>query len=114
MLNGKPARRGNHVLRITAEDGAGNRATPIPFAVVRVRYVELGRNRVIARPGTHFAILVLADAPEVSWRFAGGRGVARTRNGRTTLRLRAPVKPAVYNLFVSAAGHSDKSVVVVG
>ncbi|MEA2387122.1 MAG: hypothetical protein QOJ22_1296, partial [Thermoleophilaceae bacterium] len=27
---------------------------------------------------------------------------------------RAPAKPDVYNLFVSASGHSDKAVVVVG
>ena len=104
------ARPGNHVLRISAQDAAGNRATPFPFAVVQVRYVRLGRDRVLAKPGTRFAILVLSDAKQVSWLFARGHGTARPG----TLEFRAPRKRGVYRLYVGAAGHSAKAVVVVG
>ena len=33
-------RAGNHVLQVSAQDPAGNRAKPFPFAVVQVRYVD--------------------------------------------------------------------------
>ncbi len=104
------ARPGNHVLEISAQDAAGNRAKPFPFAVVTVRYVRLGRTRVLVKPGGRFAVLVLADAPTVDWLFNGGRGVAHPG----TLHLRAPSAPGVYRLYVQAAGHSAKALVVVG
>jgi hypothetical protein len=111
--NGKVAGRvvapGNHVLRITARDVAGNRAKPFPFAVVQIRYVSLGRDRVLATPGGRFAILALSDAASVSWRFNQRRGVAQPG----TLRFKAPRKPGVYRLYVSSGGHADKALVVV-
>jgi hypothetical protein len=109
-LGGRAARPGNHVLRATADDAAGNRAESTPFAVVQVRYIRLGRSRVLAKPGTRFAILALSDAPQVRWRFARARGVARTG----TLRFRAPRKPGVYRLYVSSGDHAAKALVVVG
>ncbi len=109
-FDGRAARPGPHVLRITAEDVAGNRAKSFPFAVVTVRYVALGRSRVLAKPGTHFAILVLADAPRVNWLFNRARGV--TSPG--TVKFRAPKKRGVYRLYVSSGGHSAKALIVVG
>jgi hypothetical protein len=108
-IGGRVAAPGNHVLRISAEDVAGNRAQPFPFAVVQIRYVRLGRDRVLAKPGGYFAILALSDAEQVSWLFNRRRGVARPG----TLRFKAPKKPGVYRLYVTAAGHSDKAIVVV-
>jgi hypothetical protein len=108
------ARAGNHVLTASARDAAGNVAEPVPFAIVRIRYVALGRDRVVARPGTHFAILVLADAPVVRWRLAGREGTAATAGGQTTLRLRAPGRGGVFKLYVSASGHAAEAAVVVG
>jgi hypothetical protein len=108
-IDGRAARQGNHVLRATAEDAAGNRARPIPFAIVQIRYVKLGREQVVARPRTHFAILALSDAEQVSWLFNRARGVARPG----TLRFRAPAKRGVYRLYVSAGGHAAKALVVV-
>ncbi len=115
--NGKIDRRvvapGNYVLRAAARDAAGNTSKPFAFAVVTVRFVLLGRTRILAKPGSRFALLVLADAPRVSWLFARGHGTARTGNGKTTLHLRAPRKRGVYRLYVGASGHAAKALVVV-
>ena len=64
---------------------------------------------MITTPGGRFAILALSDAEQVSWLFNRRRGVARPG----TLRFKAPKKPGVYRLYVTAAGHSDKAIVVV-
>ncbi|HEY7536960.1 MAG TPA: hypothetical protein VH721_03140 [Gaiellaceae bacterium] len=109
-FGGRTARPGPHVLKVTAEDVAGNRAEPFPFAVVTIRFVGLGRPRVVAKPGTHFAILVLSDAPRVSWLFNRVRGV--TSPG--TVRFQAPRKRGVYRLYVSASEHAARALVVVG
>lgn len=108
-LGGRPARPGNYVLSASATDPAGNQAKPFPFAVVTVRYVELGRTRILAAPGTRFAVRVLTDAPVVTWRLNGGRGESRSH----TLHFRASRKPGVYRLYVEAAGHAAKALVVV-
>lgn len=109
-INGRLARPGNHVLEISAQDAAGNRAKPFPFAVVTVRYIRLGRTRLLVKPGGRFAVLVLTDAPSFDWLLHGRRGTAR----HGTLHLRAPAAPGVYRLYVQAAGHSAKALVVVG
>jgi len=109
-IDGRLARPGNHVLEISAQDLAGNRTKPFPFAVVTIRYVALGRARVVVRPRGRFAILALADAPRVEWRLRGRHGVARPG----TLHLRAPAATGVYRLYVPAAGHAAKALAVVG
>ena len=109
-IDGRLARPGNHVLEISAQDVAGNRTKPFPFAVVTVRYVALGRTRILARPRGRFAVLVLADALRVDWLFNRGRGSAQPG----TLRLRAPAKTGVYRLYVTAGAHAAKALVVVG
>jgi hypothetical protein len=109
-IDGGVARPGNHVLEISAQDRAGNRTKPFPFAVVTIRYVALGRTRVLARPGRRFAVLVLADVTRVEWLFHPGRGSARPG----TLKLRAPKKRGVYRLYVTAGAHAAKALVVVG
>jgi hypothetical protein len=103
------ARPGNYLLESSATDTAGNRAEPTPFAIVQVRYVALGRKRVIARPGGRFAIRVSTDAPTVRWKLHGRTGVAR----RGTLHLRAPRSKGVFKLYVIANGHAAKAAVVV-
>jgi hypothetical protein len=108
-IRGRLVRPGNHVLEISAQDAAGNRTAPFPFALVNVRYVALGRTRVLVRPGGRFAILALADARQVEWRLHGAHGLARPG----TLRLRAPTRRGVYRLYVTAAGHAAKAFVVV-
>jgi hypothetical protein len=109
-IDGHLAKPGNHTLQISARDTTGNRAKPFPFAVVAVRYVALGRTRILVAPKRRFAVLVLADARRVDWLFNRGRGSAAPG----TLRLRAPAKRGVYRLFVSVRGHAAKALVVVG
>jgi hypothetical protein len=109
-IDGRVVRPGNHVLEISAQDAAGNRAKPYPFAVVTVRYVVLGRSRVLVRPRGHFAVLVLADAPRVEWVFARAHG----ETGPGTVRFRAPAKRGVYRLYVTVGEHAAKALVVVG
>jgi len=108
-LDGQPVLPGRFVLYAAAEDVAGNRSKPVPFALVQVRYVVLARSRVVAKPGARFAIRVSTDAPTVEWRLHGRSG----RLPRGTLRLRAPRAPGVYHLFVIAAGHAARATVVV-
>ena len=98
------------MLEISAEDLAGNRAKPFPFAIVAIRYIQLGRTRILVQPKAHFSVLVLTDATRVTWLFNRSRGEAR----HGTLTLRAPKKPGVYRLYVEAAGHAAKALVVVG
>ncbi len=109
-VDGRLARPGNHLLEIAAQDAAGNRSKPFPFAVVTIRYLQLVRTRILVRPGGRFAVRVLTDAKTVSWLLDRGRGSVDSH----TLRLRAPVKPGVYRLNVTAAGHTVKALVVVG
>jgi hypothetical protein len=101
---------GNHVLEIAAQDAAGNRSKPFPFAVVTVRYVELGRTVIHVQPSRRFAVRVITDAKQVSWLFDRGRGTSRSH----TLKIRAPRKKGTYHLFVSAVGHTARATVVVG
>ena len=75
-----------------------------------VRYIALGRTRILVRPGARFAVLALTDAPSVSWLFHGARG----QSPHGTLRFRAPKRGGVYRLYVTTGGHSAKALVVVG
>jgi hypothetical protein len=108
-LNGVPARLGNHVLSISASDVAGNVTKPFPFAIVQIRYITLGRTRILVRPGARFAVRVSHDSPTVSWLLHGRHGTATG----VTLHLRAPRKPGVYRLYVTASSHTAKALVVV-
>ncbi len=106
---GRAPRAGVYVLEGAAQDVAGNRSEPYPFAVVQVRYVALGRKRIVARPGGRFAVRVSTDAPTVGWRLGGRTGVAR----RGTLELRAPRSRGFHRLYVWANGHAASAAVVV-
>lgn len=113
-IGGRVVPTGKYVLTVSAQDTAGNLSKPLPFAVVTVRYVVLGRTRIVVRPGARFAILVLADAPHVETLFNGGRREFATRRGHVTVRLRAPSATGAYRLYVTASGHAARALVVVG
>jgi hypothetical protein len=108
-FNNVPAKPGNYVLSISASDLAKNVTPKFPFAIVQIRYITLGRTRILVRPGARFAVSMSHDSPTVSWLLHGRHGTARG----VTLHLRAPSKPGVYRLYVTAATHSAKALVVV-
>jgi hypothetical protein len=76
---------------------------------VRVRYVELSRERIEVAAGKRFSVRVLADAPSYRWLFAGEKGSGR----RQVLVLRAPETPGTYFLYISVGGRADRAEVVV-
>lgn len=105
----RPLAPGRYVLGVAAQDRAGNRSAGKPFAIAQIRYVTLARKRVVVRPGGRFALRVSTDAPRVEWQLHGRSGTLP----RGTLRLRAPKRPGVYHLYVTAAAHTAACVVVV-
>lgn len=109
LRNGRALPAGRYRIGVGAEDEAGNR-TELIEEVVRIRYVELGRDLVRVRTLRRFGVRVIADASSVRWRFAGGTGKAEPG----VLVLRAPRRPGRYQLFVEANGHGVRAVVVVG
>src|SRR5262249_55162537 len=75
-LNGKPVRPGTYLLRLGAQDPAGNVSRPVKAGRVIVRYVELARTSLEAKPRTRFGVDVSADR-RVAWRLDGRTGPAR-------------------------------------
>jgi hypothetical protein len=108
-VKGDALRPGSYLLSVAAQDVAGNRSRPYPFAVANVRYVSLGRKRVVVKPGSRFALRVSADAPTVSWRLHGRTGVAKPG----TLHFRAPRSHGVFFLYVFVGNHAARCAVVV-
>jgi FkbM family methyltransferase len=76
-VDGRGFRAGTYELALGAEDPAGNlarRTEPVPL---RVRYVSLGRSRVLVTGGRRFAIRVSSDARRVRWQLGARSGSAR-------------------------------------
>jgi hypothetical protein len=109
-VGGRPVRPGLYSLSLVAVDLAGNRSEPVQAGAVRVRYLELGLDRISVRAGTRFGVRVRTDVRRYRWLFAGRRG----RSSARYLILRAPAKPGRYRLFVQSRGRGDQALVVVG
>jgi len=108
-VNGRPVRPGIYELRLRALDRAGNRSHRTRASAVRVRYVELARERVEVVAGRRFGIRVSTDATSYRWLFAGERGIGRAR----VLVLRAPDTPGTYAVYVRVGRRADRAEVVV-
>jgi len=106
---GEQLPEGVYTLRLVARDIAGNLGPRSGSRMVRIRFLDLGRDRIVTTPGGRFAILVLTQARRVEWRLGARSGTARPG----TLRLRAPVLPGRYTLRVEANGHVQRAAVVV-
>ncbi len=106
---GEQLPEGVYTLRLVARDLAGNLGPRSGSRTVRIRFLDLGRDRIVTTPGGRFAILVLTQARRVEWRLGARSGTARPG----TLRLRAPVLPGRYTLRVEANGHVQRAAVVV-
>jgi len=108
-VGGRPARPGVYEIRLRAIDRAGNRSTRTRAVAVRVRFVELSRDRIEVEAGRRFSVGVSTDARSYGWRFAERKGTATGR----VLVLRAPVEPRSYALYVLVGGRADRAEVVV-
>jgi hypothetical protein len=108
-VNGGSVRPGTYELRLRAFDRAGNRSRRTRAVAVRVRYVELARERVAVGAGRRFGIRVSTDATSYRWLFAGERGAGRAE----LLVLRTPETPGNYTVYVTVGNHADKAEVVV-
>ena len=108
-VDGRSVRPGTYEIRLRAVDRAGNRSARSRAFPVRVRYVELSRDRIEVVAGKRFSVRVRTDAPSYRWLFAGERGAGQ----RQVLILRAPETPGDYILYVLVGGRADRAEVVV-
>jgi hypothetical protein len=109
MVNGRTVRPGVYEIRLRAVDRAGNRSVRTRAVPVRVRFVELSRERIEVGAGRRFSVRVRTDADSYRWLFAGERGVGE----RAVLVLRAPEEPGAYRLYVAAGGRAASADVEV-
>jgi hypothetical protein len=108
-VNGRTVRPGTYEIRLRAVDRAGNRSMRTRAVSVRVRFVELSRDRIEAVAGKRFSVRVRTDANSYGWLFAGKRG-----NGtRQVLVLTAPETPGAYALYVTVGGRAARAAVNV-
>lgn len=108
-VDGDGLRAGVYRVQLSARDPAGNLAARTEPTAVRIRYVALGRDRIVATAGARFAIRVSADARQVRWTLGRRGGIARPG----TLVLRAPSQKGRFTLRVSAIGHAASAAVFV-
>jgi hypothetical protein len=108
-VNGRPLAPGTYAVQLAAFDPAGNRTDLTARIDVTVRYVALGRKRIVALAGQRFALRVSSDARRVRWKLGARSGVAAPG----TLRLRAPLQPGRFTLTLSANGHTARAAVFV-
>jgi hypothetical protein len=108
-VDGAALRGGVEELSLVARDVAGNLSARTRPQRVVLRYVALGRDRILTAPGRRFALRVSADATRVEWRLGGRTGSVRPG----TVHLRAPKRPGRYTLTVREHGHAVRAAVVV-
>jgi hypothetical protein len=107
--NGRVVRPGIYELRLRAVDRAGNRSLRTRAVPVRVRFVELSRERIEVQAGKRFSVRVRSDAVAYRWLFAGERGAGH----REVLVLRAPEEAGAYTLYVTTGGRAASAAVEV-
>jgi hypothetical protein len=108
-VNGRTVAPGPYEIRLRAVDRAGNRSMRTRAVPVRVRFVELSRERIEVVAGKRFSVRVRTDGDSYSWLFAGERGSGR----RQVLVLRAPETPGAYTLYVTVGGRAARAAVDV-
>ncbi len=108
-VNGRTVAPGPYEIRLRAVDRAGNRSMRTRAVPVRVRFVELSRERIEVVAGKRFSVRVRTDADSYSWLFAGERGSGQ----RQVLILRAPETPGAYTLYVTVGGRAARAAVDV-
>jgi hypothetical protein len=100
---------GRYELTLAGVDLAGNVSEPTAAIPVRIRFIELARDRIEARAGTRFGVRVSTDLRRFRWSLGARRG----RAAPGLLRLRAPQEAGRYRLVVGGNGRRDTARVVV-
>jgi len=100
---------GVYRLSVDARDPAGNLGVRSPPKSVVLRYIAIGRKRIVATAGRRFALLVSADAKRVEWHLAGRTGSVAPG----TIHLRAPLRTGRYTLTLREHGHAVRAAVIV-
>jgi hypothetical protein len=111
--NGRPLPPGTHRLALAAQDVAGNMSPSTREFTVRVRYVELARERYRVRSTQMFRVRVSTDASRLTYTI--GRRTVRLDERRSIRRfwVRAPQRPGRYLLTVRVSGRLDRALVIV-
>jgi hypothetical protein len=108
-VDGRPLAPGAYAVRLAAFDPAGNRSDRTAPIEVTVRYVALGRKRIVVLAGDRFPLRVSSDARRLRWTLGSRSGFAAPG----TLRLLAPRQPGRFTLTLSANGHTARAAVFV-
>ena len=107
-VRGRDLARGPHTVTVGAVDIAGNIGPASAPQRIVVRYVELARKALTVRAGGVIAVRY-SGAETVRWRLGARTGISR----HGTVRIRAPLAPGRYGLFVFQDGHADRAIVTV-
>ena len=108
-VSGSALDTGAHDISLVARDLAGNLGARAAPTRVVLRYVTLGRKRIVVVAGRRFALRVSADATRVEWHL-GRRGGTVVPG---TIHIRAPQQPGRYTLTVREHGHAVRAAVIV-
>ena len=80
VVGGEPLPQGSYTLRLVARDVAGNLGPRSGSRTVAIRFLALGRDRVVTTPGSSFAILAISQARILRWTLAGRSGDRPSRH----------------------------------
>ena len=105
---GRDLPAGTYRIQLAAIDLAGNAGERTRPVTVRIRYLDLARRVVRARPGGRVVVRYEPAVP-VRWRLARRSGFGR--GGRVVLR--APAEPGRYGLFLLRRGHAARVSLIV-
>lgn len=100
---------GTHEISLVARDVAGNLGARTAPARIVLRYISLGRKRIVVAAGRRFALRVSADATRIEWHLGRRSGTAAPG----TIHIRAPLQPGRYTLTVREHGHAVRAAVIV-
>lgn len=107
------ARPGTYRLALAAQDPSGNQSPSTREFEVRVRFVELARQRFVVAPTAMFRVRVSTDATRLTYTFRGRTVRLRQSGPVRRFWVRAPSEPGRHILTVRSRGGIDRAVVLV-
>jgi hypothetical protein len=109
---------GTYRFSIRLVDRAGNSSPPAEPVLVRLRFADIVRARLVARRGGTFRLRVDTDAEAFRWSIVGGRGklllAGRSVPPRAVIRLPQRLRPGRYTVDVETArGRGDRATLII-